>query len=155
MGYAYNAAANLNLHNLPQAEKSALRAADLDQNNADPRIHFLLAQIYEAKGDRAGRGSAVKRVLEICQRSGRCCHGEQLSCRTGQTGWQIATRQPFVVILSGVAGSRSEAAMQAKDPYGQNAVKVAAENLPLAREALGSSKLLRPVGVLRLRIRSG
>jgi hypothetical protein len=64
VGYAYNAAANLNLHNLPQAEKSALRAADLDKNNADPRIHFLLAQIYEAKGDRAGEAAQLREYLK-------------------------------------------------------------------------------------------
>jgi predicted Zn-dependent protease len=64
VGYAYNAAANLNLHNLPQAEKSALRAADLDKNNADPRIHFLLAQIYEAKGDRAGEAVQLREYLK-------------------------------------------------------------------------------------------
>src|ERR1700687_4825315 len=64
VGYAYNAAANLNLHNLPQAEKSALRAADLDKNNADPRIHFLLAQIYEVKGDRAGEAAQLREYLK-------------------------------------------------------------------------------------------
>jgi hypothetical protein len=64
VGYAYNAAANLNLHNLPQAEKSALRAADLDKNNADPRIHFLLAQIYEAKGDRNGEAAQLREYLK-------------------------------------------------------------------------------------------
>jgi tetratricopeptide (TPR) repeat protein len=64
VGYAYNAAANLNLHNLPQAEKSALRAADLDKNNADPRIHFLLAQIYEAKGDRVGEAAQLREYLK-------------------------------------------------------------------------------------------
>ena len=64
VGYAYNAAANLNLHHLPQAEKSALRAADIDKNNADPRIHFLLAQIYEAKGDRAGEAAQLREYLK-------------------------------------------------------------------------------------------
>lgn len=64
VGYAYNAAANLNLHNLPQAEQSALRAADIDKNNADPRIHFLLAQIYEAKGDRVGEAAQLKEYLK-------------------------------------------------------------------------------------------
>jgi hypothetical protein len=65
VGYAYNAAANLNLHNLPQAEKSALRAADLDKNNADPRIHFLLAQIYEAKGNRAEEAAQLREYLKF------------------------------------------------------------------------------------------
>ena len=64
VGYAYNAAANLNLHNLPQAEKSALRAAEIDKNNTDPRIHFLLAQIYEAKGDRAGEAAQLREYLK-------------------------------------------------------------------------------------------
>jgi len=51
VAYGYNAAANFHLHRLPEAEKSALRAVEIDKNNTDPRVHFLLAQIYEAKGD--------------------------------------------------------------------------------------------------------
>jgi tetratricopeptide (TPR) repeat protein len=43
VAYDYNAAANFNLHNLREAEKSALRAAEIDKNNTDPRVHFLLA----------------------------------------------------------------------------------------------------------------
>lgn len=64
LGYTYNAAANLNLHNLPQAEKSALRASEIDKGNADPRIHFLLAQIYEAKGNRAEEAAQLKEYLK-------------------------------------------------------------------------------------------
>jgi predicted Zn-dependent protease len=64
VGYAYNAAASLNLHNLPQAEKSALRAAEIDKHNTDPRIHFLLAQIYEAKRDRAGEAAQLREYLK-------------------------------------------------------------------------------------------
>jgi hypothetical protein len=37
-----NALANLNLRHLPEAEKSALKAAEIDKSNADPRVHFLL-----------------------------------------------------------------------------------------------------------------
>src|SRR5215813_9905411 len=51
VAYEYHAAANLNLHNLAAAEKSGLRAAELDREHREPRIHFVLAQIYEAKGD--------------------------------------------------------------------------------------------------------
>src|SRR5215467_13264443 len=51
VAYEYHAAANLNLHNLAAAEKSGLRAAELDQEHREPRIYFVLAQIYEAKGD--------------------------------------------------------------------------------------------------------
>jgi tetratricopeptide (TPR) repeat protein len=61
--YAYNAAANLHLHHLPQAEKSALRASEMDRNNADPRLHFLLAQIYTAKGDLSNATAQLREYL--------------------------------------------------------------------------------------------
>jgi len=51
VAYEYHAAANLNLHNLSAAEKSGLRALAIDREHREPRIHFVLAQIYEAKGD--------------------------------------------------------------------------------------------------------
>jgi cytochrome c-type biogenesis protein CcmH/NrfG len=51
ISYEYNAAANLRTNRLDDAEKSALRAVSIDKDNSDPRAHFLLAQIYEAKGD--------------------------------------------------------------------------------------------------------
>lgn len=53
LAYEYNAAANLRMYKLDDAEKSALRALEIDKNNSDPRAHFVLAQIYEAKGDRS------------------------------------------------------------------------------------------------------
>jgi tetratricopeptide (TPR) repeat protein len=51
VAYDYNAAANLNLHKLVEAEKSALKAIEIDRTHSDPRVHFLLAQIYEAEGE--------------------------------------------------------------------------------------------------------
>jgi Tfp pilus assembly protein PilF len=62
--YAYNAAANFNLHNLPAAEESALRAIDIDKANKNPRVHFLLAQIYGAKGDRADEAGQLREYLK-------------------------------------------------------------------------------------------
>jgi tetratricopeptide (TPR) repeat protein len=62
--YAYNAAANFHLHNLAAAESSALRALDIDKTNNDPRVHFLLAQIYEAKGDRASQAGQLREYLK-------------------------------------------------------------------------------------------
>jgi tetratricopeptide (TPR) repeat protein len=53
VAYVQNAAANLNLHHLDEAEESALKASKLDVANSEPRLHYLLAQIYAAKGDRA------------------------------------------------------------------------------------------------------
>ena len=49
VAYDYNAAANFHLHRLPEAEKSALRAAEIDKSNADPRVHFLLAQFMNRR----------------------------------------------------------------------------------------------------------
>jgi tetratricopeptide (TPR) repeat protein len=64
VGYAYNAAANFNLHNLSKAETSALKAIEIDRSNNDPRIHFLLAQIYEGKGDRSNEASQLREYLK-------------------------------------------------------------------------------------------
>lgn len=64
VAYDYNAAANLRLHRLPEAEKSGLRAAEIDKTNADPRVHFLLAQIYEAKGDRENEAAQLREYLK-------------------------------------------------------------------------------------------
>jgi tetratricopeptide (TPR) repeat protein len=63
VAYDYNAAANFHLHRLPEAETSALRAAEIDKSYADPRVHFLLAQIYEAKGDRQSEAAQLREYL--------------------------------------------------------------------------------------------
>jgi len=47
--YFYAAGAYLGLQRLPEAERSALRAAEIDKTNREPRTHFLLAQIYEVE----------------------------------------------------------------------------------------------------------
>jgi hypothetical protein len=65
VAYGYNAAAYLNLHKLPEAEKSALRALEIDKNNADPRVHFLLAQIYEAKRDFVNEAAQLREYLKF------------------------------------------------------------------------------------------
>ena len=40
VAYDYNAAANLHLHNLSEAEKSALWAEEIDNSNTERRVHF-------------------------------------------------------------------------------------------------------------------
>ena len=65
VAYDYNAGANLNLHNLTEAERSALRAVEIDKNHTDPRVHFLLAQIYEAKGDAANEATQLREYLKF------------------------------------------------------------------------------------------
>ena len=62
--YAYSAAANLNLHHLEEAEKNGLRALEIDRNNYDPRVHFLMAQIYEAKRDSAHEAAQLREYLK-------------------------------------------------------------------------------------------
>lgn len=64
VAYEYHAAANLNLHDLAAAEKSALRALELDKAHREPRLHFLLAQIYEAKSDRASEARELREYLK-------------------------------------------------------------------------------------------
>jgi tetratricopeptide (TPR) repeat protein len=45
--YFYAAGAYYGLHRLSEAEKNALKAAQIDKTRREPRAHFLLAQIYE------------------------------------------------------------------------------------------------------------
>ena len=67
ISYEYNAAANLRTNKLDEAEKSALRAISIDKDNADPRAHFLLAQIYEAKGDRTNEIAQLREYLKLAR----------------------------------------------------------------------------------------
>lgn len=67
ISYEYNAAANLRTNKLDEAEKSALRAISIDKDNADPRAHFLLAQIYEAKGDRTNEIAQLREYLKLAK----------------------------------------------------------------------------------------
>jgi Tfp pilus assembly protein PilF len=64
VAYEYHAAANLNLHNLVAAEKSGLRALQIDREHREPRVHFVLAQIYEAKGDSANEALQLREYLK-------------------------------------------------------------------------------------------
>lgn len=67
LAYAYNATANLNLHRVVEAEKSALKALEIDVQNSEPRIHFLLAQIYSAKGDRPNTAVQLREYLKFAK----------------------------------------------------------------------------------------
>jgi tetratricopeptide (TPR) repeat protein len=69
VAYEYHAAANLNLHELPTAEKSARHAADIDKDHREPRVYFVLAQIYEAKGDRASEAAQLEEYLKYAVNS--------------------------------------------------------------------------------------
>ena len=64
VAYEYNAAANLNLRDLAAAEKSGLRAAEIDQEHREPRVYFVLAQIYELKGDPQNEAVQLRTYLK-------------------------------------------------------------------------------------------
>ena len=64
IAYEYNAAANLRVNKLDDAEKNALKALAIDKTNREPRIHFVLAQIYEAKGDRVKEAAELREYLK-------------------------------------------------------------------------------------------
>ena len=65
VGYEYNAAANLNFKKLDDAEKSGLRALDADKTHSEPRVHFVMAQIYEAKGDTSREAEHLREYLKL------------------------------------------------------------------------------------------
>ena len=69
VAYDYNAAASLNLRRLDDAEKSAAKAIEIDRNHVDPRVHFLLAQIYEAKGERIKEEAQLREFLKYADPS--------------------------------------------------------------------------------------
>lgn len=68
LAYEYNAAANLNLKNLTAAEKSGLRALEIDRDHHEPRVYFVLAQIYEAKGDPLKEAARLHEYLRYAER---------------------------------------------------------------------------------------
>ncbi len=63
--YFYAASAYLKLNRLPEAEKSALKAVEIDKESLEARAHFLLAQIYEVKGDSAQELEQLRQYLKV------------------------------------------------------------------------------------------
>jgi hypothetical protein len=65
--YFYRSMAYFNMNKLPEAERSALVAERMDAAHHQPSVHFLLAHIYEAKGDLVGAAAEVKQFLKFNQ----------------------------------------------------------------------------------------
>ena len=61
--YYYRAKAYLHLNNLAEAQKSALRAIDIDVDHSDPSLYFVLAQIYQREGDTAAAIAQLQQLL--------------------------------------------------------------------------------------------
>ena len=65
VAYLYDGLAKSNLHLLSEAEDSVKKGLDIDKARPDPRLHYLLAQIYEAKGDRANAMTELRICLKL------------------------------------------------------------------------------------------
>ena len=63
--YFFSAIAYFNLNQLPEAEKRALKAEEIDRNHSEPMVQFLLAQIYEAEHNPADAASHLRQYLEL------------------------------------------------------------------------------------------
>jgi len=65
-GYAnyYRAAAFFHMKNLVEAKKIALQASEIDANHNNGPLYFLLAQIYEAEGDKMGAEAQLRLILK-------------------------------------------------------------------------------------------
>ena len=74
-GYVYKGCANYSLHQLAEAEASALKASDIEKTrkykdqddrdkHSDPRVHILLAQIYDEKGETSKETDELREFLK-------------------------------------------------------------------------------------------
>lgn len=63
-GYFYRAMADLYLHNLADAQDSALKAAQIDASHNYLPLYLLLAQIYEAKKDMPAAENELRELLK-------------------------------------------------------------------------------------------
>ena len=74
-GYVYKGCANYSLHQLAEAEASALKASDIEKTrkykdqddrdkHSDPRVHILLAQIYDEKGETSKETVELREFLK-------------------------------------------------------------------------------------------
>jgi tetratricopeptide (TPR) repeat protein len=78
LAYEYSAAASFRMNKLDDAEKSARRALEIDTNHTDPRVHFLLAQIYEAKRDQPNEILQLQEYLKFLGNSEEAASVKQL-----------------------------------------------------------------------------
>jgi hypothetical protein len=62
--YYYRAMADFHLHHLADAKKSALQAVDIGIKRNEIPLSFLLAQIYDASGDKAEAAEQLRQILK-------------------------------------------------------------------------------------------
>jgi tetratricopeptide (TPR) repeat protein len=65
-GYAYYYLANAQFHtqHLAEAKKTALQASEIDVNHQDVPLYFLLAQIYDAEGNKPEAENQLRQILK-------------------------------------------------------------------------------------------
>jgi tetratricopeptide (TPR) repeat protein len=125
IAYEYNAAANLRTNKLDDAERSALRALSIDKDNSDPRAHFVLAQIYEAKGDRTNEIAQLREYLKFAKDPDDVAAAKQYLAQVEQSA--INPGNPAGQKEREIPGSHSEL------PTDENRrTEVASESKPLA-----------------------
>jgi predicted Zn-dependent protease len=61
----YRAISLLHLHNLPEAQKSALKCVAMDTEHHQPAFFFLLAQIYGEQGDMADATLQINQLVKF------------------------------------------------------------------------------------------
>lgn len=95
LAYHYRAAANANLGNLEEAERSGLRAAELDKDHHEPGVYFLLAQIYKLEGDPVREDQEFQQFLKYIHDPERAIVAKQILAKltTGQ-GQIIESQEP-------------------------------------------------------------
>jgi hypothetical protein len=76
--FYYNSLANFYLQRLPAAESSGLRAIDESSGEQRAQMHFLLAKIYEQKGDRAAEAAQLKKFIELAPHSPEADAGRKI-----------------------------------------------------------------------------
>ncbi len=62
--YFFSAIAYFSLHQFAEAERRALKAEELDREHHEPRVQFLLGQIYKAKNDPANAAAQLREYLK-------------------------------------------------------------------------------------------
>jgi hypothetical protein len=62
--YYYRATALFHTNNRADAKKCALQAAEIDVDHTEVPLYFLLAQIYEAEGDKANAATQLRQILK-------------------------------------------------------------------------------------------
>jgi tetratricopeptide (TPR) repeat protein len=67
--FYYNSLANFYLQHLPAAESSGLRAIDESSGEQKAQMHFLLAKVYEQKGDRSAEAAQLQKFIELAPHS--------------------------------------------------------------------------------------